>query len=401
MRWFAGNAAVSSARLMLAVLSGVAGHAAHASSETVLYSFLGNLIGADPNASLARDDLGNLYGTTATGGAHNLGVLFRLAPDGTMSVIHAFSDRVGSAHDETKTEAGLNDAGGTLKIGRGGDLFGTSFDGPGNMSGYIYKINKTGHFSLIYVFKGAPDGAFPNAGLTRDRGGAMFGITGQGGSYANPNGGDPGDGTIFRVTRQGQETVMHSFGGAGDGFEPNSTLLLDKTGNLYGTTEGGFGTVFKMSASGSEAVIHAFQGYDDGADPRGPLVMDKAGNLYGATYSGGPGGQGQIFKIAPDGTKSLFYAFGAFAGDGGFPTAGPIIDPQGNLYGTTLSGGAANAGTVYKIAPDGSETILYSFSGKDGYLPTGGLVRDAAGHLYGITGLGGDYGGGVIFEVTP
>jgi uncharacterized repeat protein (TIGR03803 family) len=280
--------------------------------------------------------------------------------------------------------------------------------------------------SILYQFIGNnadnPDGWHPNGGLVMDSQGDLYGTT----SYG-PTAGE-NVGTVFKVSPSGQETILHSFGGAPDGSEPNSGLVMDAQGNLYGTTFGGgsdgisengfiyqpaAGTVFKIAPDGTETVLHSFPSTaTDGESPYQGLAIDSSGNLYGTTELGGnSSGCGTIFKVTPGGAETVLYTFSG--PDGCSPgesfsslsnsEPGLIIDATGNLYGTTAQGGANGAGTVFKLAADGTETVLHSFanSGTDGYEPNGGLALDSAGNLYGSTSAGGTSVFGIIFKIAP
>jgi uncharacterized repeat protein (TIGR03803 family) len=215
-------------------------------------------------------------------------------------------------------------------------------------------------------------------------------------------------------------SVLHEFTGVPDGSDPNADLVLDAQRNLYGTTPYGgsgncndefgtvgCGTVFKVDTTGNETVLHSFTGTDgDGAFPTGGLVLDAQGNLYGTTSSGGTFGGGTVFKMTSTGGETVIYSFGSQAGDGGGPT-GLVLDAEGNFYGTTAAGGRSVYGTVFKVDPAGNETVLYSFTGigGDGAEPLAGVVLDAQGNLYGTTLYGGDdtckppLGCGTVFKV--
>ena len=265
-------------------------------------------------------------------------------------------------------------------------------------------------FSVLHTFAG-PDGAFPFAGLIQDKAGNLYGATGGGGK-----GGCPliGCGVVFKLKRDGKLTILHYFMGAEDGEDPDSGLLTDGSGNIFGaTTSGGHynaGTVFKISPDGSENVLHVFGLSNDGVYPRGDLIADGAGALYGVTAEGGTHlcgrvGCGTIFKLAADGTESVLHSF-AGGQDGWSPDAGLVADGQGNLYGTTLYGGGrgcervGGCGVVFKLAPDGSETILHVFEKKrDGRKPDGSLILDKAGNLYGTAGGGGAFHKGAVFRI--
>jgi len=267
---------------------------------------------------------------------------------------------------------------------------------------------------ILYNFTG-PDGAQPMAGLLTDASGNLYGTTVQGGAA--------GRGTVFElVNASGSYTnkVLHSFTGTPDGAQPESPLIMDLSGNLYGTTHGGgvygAGTVFELvysSGTYTEKVLHSFMGFaGDGADPcYVALYMDAAGNLYGTTAIGGGYGGGTVFELVNDPaapgnyTEKVLYSFKNNSvnnpGDGSEPLSGLTVDKAGNLYGTTMMGGAYGfGGVVYELlnSPGGySERILYSFPGSSqgsaGGQPSS-LIMDSAGNLFGTTD-----GGGTVFEL--
>ncbi len=218
------------------------------------------------------------------------------------------------------------------------------------------------------------------------------------------------------------EKVIHNFGGGTDGRTPQSSLIFDAVGNLYGTTYAGgsegLGTVFETSPNGSggwtTTVLHNFHGAPDGANPYAGLVMDGAGNLYGTTQAGGnsstdcSAGCGTVFESSPNSnggwTTTVIHNFNG--SDGELPYAGLIIDGAGNLYGTTYAGGSYGFGVVFEMSPNGSggwtTTVLHNLgSGGDGQNPKAGLVLDGAGNLYGITTGGGSLHLGAVFKMTP
>ena len=246
-------------------------------------------------------------------------------------------------------------------------------------------------FSVLHSFTGSPDGAYPFAGLVRDAKGNLYGTTSGGGASSY--------GTVFKLNSKNKETVLLSFIGGGYPYD----ALLDVNGQLYGTTYSGgaadLGTVFKVNQSGKETVLYSFTGSPDGKYPFAGLLRDAKGNLYGVTILGGRFGNGVVFKLDKTGKETLLYTFTGGA-DGGVPLyyGSLVMDPAGNLYGTT-QGGGAGFGTVFKVTGKGKETVLHSFTGPpDGVAPFAGLVRDAKGNLYG-TALGGTSGNGVVFKV--
>jgi uncharacterized repeat protein (TIGR03803 family) len=252
--------------------------------------------------------------------------------------------------------------------------------------------------AVLYSFKiGPTDGQFPDTGVVRDARGNLYGTT----YYGGPS----NDGIIFKISKRSR-TVLHSFTGQTDGGHPNG-LVLDNQGNLYGTAqiEGAHtcGIAFKLDRTRKFRVLYAFQGGQDGCVPVG-LMRDSQGNLYGTTELGGPANVGTVFKIDATGKETVLYAFtgGAVgAADGASPLAGVIRDAAGNLYGTTYGGGPDNFGTVYKVDTANKETILHAFtSGSlDGDSPYGVLAEDSAGNLYGTTDGGGTASSGTIFKV--
>lgn len=201
-------------------------------------------------------------------------------------------------------------------------------------------------------------------------------------------------GTVFKLTPQGSEAILYSFTGGHDGAGPVNSVLMDADGNIFGTTAGGgdqgSGTVFRIAPDGTETVLYAFKGGSDGKDPESELIADQDGNLYGTTAIGGANNLGTVFKMAPDGTETVVYSFKG-GSDGSFPWgSGLWRDANGNLYGTTFQGSGSNGGVVFKISPAGIETILHSFSGHDdGAGSTSTLVPDGKGNLYGTAAYGG------------
>src|SRR5450631_933590 len=259
----------------------------------------------------------------------------------------------------------------------------------------------------LYNFNGAPDGALPIGGVVRI-GNSFYGTTVNGGA-------DSTAGTVFKVDLKGNETTLHSFSGSPDGYGPLAGLIKDSDGNLYGTTAYGglysFGTIFKVSKTGVETVLYRFRGYpSDGANPQAGLVRDAAGNLFGTTQFGGPGpcqdnngnpqGCGTVFVLSNNGAETVLHSFGSETTDGQMPIARLLLDSAGNLYGTTYSGGTQGMGTVFKVTPSGTETVLYSFAGTpDGAGPEAGLILHA-GIFYGTTYQGGASNYGTVYSVT-
>lgn len=279
------------------------------------------------------------------------------------------------------------------------------YQGPSQArNGEVVGKGKGGHFRVDYTFSGK-DGGMPAAPLISDVKGNLYGTT--------SSGGGSNLGVVFRLDTANNETILHSFaGGTADGATPYGGLVLDGSGNLYGTTSSGgasgLGTVFKIDTYGTETVLHSFTGDPDGANPYAGLVMDNSGNLYGTTESSGTSAFGTIFQIDTAGTETVLHSFTGGATDGADPTARMLLDTAGNLYGTTFTGGSGGEGTVFRFdTTTSTETVLYNFTGgSDGGNPFGGLTRDQSGTLYGTTEIGGvrspHYGccKGVVFSLS-
>jgi len=386
-------------------------------AEKVLYSFQGGSDGADPYGGLIADNADNLYGVTGNGGGGTAcqlgcGTLFKLAPNRAETVLHSFA-----GGDEGAVPVGA------LVADRAGNLYGTTTEQGADSYGTVFEFSASGTESVLYAFKGGSDGVYPVGNLLIDHGGNLYGATLEGGSYYNSEC-SSGCGTVFRISPNGTKTILYTFQGGNDGSAPDAGLTMDTSGNLYGTTFGGgagnpqncdnpprgCGTVFKIAPNGAESIVYAFQGGSGGFWPNGRLTMDGAGNLYGTTISGGGAtncqyGCGTVFRIAPNRTETILYTFQG-GNDGDAPEAGPVMDKSGNLYGTTSGGGGAGChtrpsgcGTVYKLAPDGTETVLSTFGAKHGRNPDSALLIGRHDLLYGIAPTGGTDDDGVVFSV--
>ena len=333
-----------------------------------IHSFAGG-DGLAPDGSLVSDAAGALYGLTYLGGALGLGAVFQLVPP----------TETGGAWTE----------------------------------------------NVLYSFSGGTDGSHPYGGLVLDKKGNLYGSAEQGGTVngACPN----GCGVVFELvvpaTAGGAwtETVLYSFTGANDGDTPNGTLVM-KSSALYGTTPtggaSGDGTVFaltapkKKGAAWTYSLLYSFAGGTDGADPAAGVVFNKSGALFGTTNGGGVSNAGTVFELTPPAvaggawTESVVYSF-QDGSDGAFPGARVAFDANGTLYGTAEFGGASNDGTVYQLTPPTQTgnpwtfALLHSFSGMDGANSYASLVVLKSGILYGTTLLGGKYGYGTVFRVKP
>jgi uncharacterized repeat protein (TIGR03803 family) len=293
----------------------------------------------------------------------------------------------------------------SMILARDGNYYGTTFLGGSQQGGAIFKTTPSGGFSVFYNFCSQPqcdDGSSPEAGLVQGSDGNFYGAAGNGGT------GFSGDGTAFKVASNGALTVLHNFctlSGCSDGAGPESTPIQATDGNFYGTTiyagSGQGGVVYKVSSGGTFSVLFS-------SDPAygtllNGVIQGSDGNFYVTADTGGANGVGTVFKVTPSGSATVLYNFCSQPGctDGSSPNAGLIEGSDGNFYGTTLNGGVNNQGTVFKITPSGTLTVLHSFDANDGGGPTASLVQGADGNFYGTTYNGGANGDGVIFGMTP
>jgi uncharacterized repeat protein (TIGR03803 family) len=372
--------------LAIALVSAViAPDLAQAQTFTVLHEFTGKPDGGTPvRGNLVRDAAGNLYGTTRSGGGFNFGTVFKVDATGQESVLYSFTGLLDGASP-----------GSGLVSDPAGNLYGTTDYGGTFDDGTVFKLDVTGQETVLYNFTGEEDGEYPYGTLVRDRAGNLYGTT-----Y---NGGASDYGTVFKVDPSGYETVLYSFRGKG-GKSPYTGLARDPAGNLYGTAEAGGdfrkGTLVKITPSGKFKLLYSFAGGSDGYDPKSTLIGDAEGNLYGTTYSGGASDVGTVFKLDATGKHTVLYTFSGGA-DGARPYGDLTRDAAGNLYGITRLGGSSNFGTVYKLDPAGTQTVLHNFSGPDGTYPHAGLIWDAAGNLYGTAFSGGAFDYGTVFKLTP
>lgn len=372
---------------------------AGAATLQTLHAFDGSTEGIAPEGQLVMDTTGLLYGTTITGGANGGGTVFRFDPGtSTLTVLYAFT--IGGATGTTPA-AGL--------ILHGGKLYGTTQRGGGSANcaygcGTVFRLDPaTGALKVLHAFAGPGDGSTPSGRLLFDNTGKNVIGTAHYGGDAGACGGN-GCGTIFTVAVATKAfTALHVFEGT-DGAFPNAGLTYDKAGILYGTASAaganGSGVLFKIDpVTSAYSDLHDFDYQVDGSGPLSDLTF-KGGLFWGTTAGGGaaPGSSGTIFNYDPVG--GVFASVHDFVGaDGISPYAAPVAGPNGLLYGTANQGGTTGSGTVYSIKPKTlAYKVLYNFTGgADGALPQAGLLKDGTVAHYGVT----SYGNGTIYRITP
>ena len=409
-------ATVKLAVAIVFVLAVVAIQAAQAQTFNVLYTFTGGSNGENPSAGVTYK-AGNLYGTTWAGGPANYGTVYELKDIGSGWIYNPLYSFTGG------TDGAVPSA--PVVFGPDGALYSTAEFGGSNGDGTVFKLRPSPTActtalcrwseSVLYTFEGSTDGSKP-IGLLFDQAGNLYGTTSGGGAY--------GDGTAYELTSSGSgwtKNILHSFGLDGDGITPyRSVLIFDNAGNLYGTTYFGgqynAGTVFQLTPSGSgwtENVLYSFTGNGDGRYPYSGLIIDQSGNLYGTTTDAGSNYGGTVFELSPSGggwTYSVLYSLTGALGDSCGPAYALVMDAGQNLYGTTECDGANSLGNVFKLTNTGgswSYTSLHDFTGgSDGSWPLSSVTFDTSGNLYGTTYFGGNlncyspYGCGVVWEIT-
>ncbi len=400
---------------VLALTAMVSGGAGTPGQIEVLHSFAGNPDGEYPSTDLVVDGAGNLYGMSVLGGDYGSGTVFRLSPSDTgwhETILYSFT----SGADGGQPYGGVT-------LDDEGNIYGTAVVGGSGGAcvedgcGVVWKLANIGGAwvqSVIHDFNGA-EGYGPGGPVVFDILGNLYGMT--------PTGGADGLGVVYQVSPDGKGDwsfrVVHTFTGFGDGGAGSAgRLLADGDGSIYGVaTIGGnygYGTVFQLvpgkDGSWTQHTLYSFKGQPDASYPYGGLVRDAAGHFYGTTYYGGAYGIGAVYKLVFANGIWHERVIHSFRGgmDGSFPISHLILDPAGNLYGTTSEGGApgCSCGTIFMLAPSGvatyHERVVYEFTGvPDGSYSYSGLAADAAGNFYGSTVHGGEHDEGVIYKFTP
>ncbi|TKK69338.1 T9SS type A sorting domain-containing protein [Ilyomonas limi] len=340
--------------------------------------------GKTPTGSLLKGDDGKFYGMTSSGGTYGYGSVFSMSATGAVTMLKQFNYTTDGAYPD-----------GELIKGADGNLYGVTPSGGITSYGTIFKISTSGAFSVIKNFNYSTDGAHPNGHLVLASDGNYYGTTYSGGANSA--------GTIYKLTPGGVFTVIHNMNMATEGGNSYSSLTEGTDGNLYGLAYYGgtynYGTVFKITKTGNLTVLKHLNGASDGGYPQSDLIQAKDGNFYGTCYSGGTGGNGTIFKITPSGVYTVLKNLSA-SKDGGNPYGALLQNTDGAFYGMTRTGGAYTSGTIYKLVGN-VYTVIHSLQpATEGSTPNGALIKGNDASLYALASLGGTYNMGTAFKVT-
>jgi len=353
---------------------------------TVLYNF-GKRNGDPlyPSGIVAQGRDGNFYSATAYGGASNDGAVFKITPTGILTVMYDLTSYGGSSG---------------LTLGTDGDFYGATVYG-GNPPGYgtVFKMAPAGKMTVLYDFTGQVYDAYPHAPPIQGADGNFYGTAA--GDF-NANGG-----IVYKITSSGTKSTLFQFDHA-DGAAPVAPLVQGTDGDFYGTTnaggnnyncgDGGCGVVFKLTPSGTLAVLHDFKA-SDGAYPFAPVIEGSDGNFYGTVPEGGTNyDHGVVFKITTTGRFTVLHIFEGGA-DGEAAQAALVQATDGNFYGVTVGGGQSNMGTIYKITPEGTFSVIYSFDNATGAYPSAAPIQHTDGKLYGFAGEGGAFNYGTLYSL--
>jgi uncharacterized repeat protein (TIGR03803 family) len=314
--------------------------------QTVLHNFAGGSDGANPQGSLVRDKTGNLYGATTGGGTSGAGTVFKVTSTGTESILYSFPGNTAGSDPEA-----------TLAMDAAGNLYGTTVAGGKYGNGAVFKLTlaKTGKWmeSVLYSFAGGTDGAVPVAGVTVSTSGNIFGTTSAGGTYGYGTVFE-----LTRSGTSWTETILHNFANGDDGSIPYAGLIADKSGNLYGAAtqggNGGGGTIFELTPSSGTYtfnVLYSVPGWGISGSFR-DLMITATGIIYGTTHCDGNNSAGTVWELTPASGSwnyALLYTF--TGGTDGLYSFSNLVMEKGKLYGTTNEGGADNYGVVFEVTP--------------------------------------------------
>lgn len=356
-----------------------------AQTVTDLYSFTGRNSSVEPsNVTPTQGRDGSLFGTTETPN----GTIFKVATTGTFRQLDVFSSATG---DEPN---------GGVTLASNGNFYGTTSLGGSSNYGALFKVTPTGSYSVLHEFAGGTDGALPASPPIQASDGNLYGTT-----YGNTT----TSSTIYKYApASGGYSTIYQFNSAvGSGVI--ASLTQASNGKLYGTAYAGgannCGSIFELTTSGTLLWSYSFPCAPGGANPVGPLLQAADGNFYGTASAGGSTGHGAgvVFKLDQSSTVSVLYNFVGFnqgVVDGASPFGGLVQGTDGNLYGTTLSGGSGAAGTLFQITTGGNYKLLYSFTNPIGSEPRAALLQDTNGLFYGTASGGGKFRFGSVFSLN-
>jgi uncharacterized repeat protein (TIGR03803 family) len=357
---------------------------------SVRHAFTGTTTGKYPQAPLVQGADGLIYGTTSQGGANNLGTIFRMAANGTVTVLHSFTGNPDGFSDHVATLLPVSD----------GSFYGTYDEHNGN-PGMVFRMTSAGVVTVLHQFLNvagsSPDGFSPKGPVILAADGNLYGTTALGGNF--------GDGTIFRLTPGGTHTKLHDFPGGGGSSYPMGALLQAGDGNFYGTTAYGGasdgGTIFRMTPGGTVSTLHQFS--SSTARPTGALIQGTDGDLYGTMMFGGTANKGAIFRMTLGGTVTVVHELNGTT-DGSAPQGALTQATDGNFYGTVRSGsGALTFGGIFSLSSDGTYTIVHAFtinpSVNEGYEPFAPLIQATDGFFYGTNLQAGANNFGVLYRM--
>ena len=353
-----------------------------------VYDFIGaGSDGSSPYGAVTFDSSGNMYGTTSEGGVNYAGDVWEITNTGTYVELYSFGNGSDGAFPY-----------GNVSFDSNGNMYGTTAEGGANNEGIIWKITSAGVYSDIHDFGSGTDGKFPQAGVTIDSSGNLYGTA--------LSGGVNGFGMVWEITSTGGYLDVHDFGSGTDGRLPRGNVVLDSSGTLYGTASKGGqyassgGNLWKLTSGGVYTALHDFGSGTDGQNPYASVCFDSSGNLYGTTDNGGVNSAGTVWKYSSTGVYTDVHDFGVGL-DGQNPTGSITADSNGNLFGTAGNGGATGNGMVWEMSSTGTFSDLYDFqNGTDSQSPSGNVSFDSFGNMYGTATYGGAYGSGTVWELA-
>ena len=357
-----------------------------AQTYSVLHSFATATDGQTPYSAVTFDSSGNMYGTCNSGGANSGGTLWEYSHGGTFSVLHSF----GSTTDGSSPVA-------SVALDSSGNLYGTSCTGGSNSGGTLWKYSSSGTFSILHSFTSSTDGAIPYGSVELDKSGNVYGTCNSGGANSG--------GTLWKYSSNGTFSVLHAFTSSTDGKTLYAGATLDSSGNIFGTCEAGAahsdGSLWEYSSTGTFSVLHSFSGTEGRNPIYGTLVLDSSGNIYGTCEAGGANSGGTVWQYNSVSGITVLHSFNSNT-DGRIPYAGVTFDSNGNMYGTCFSNGPnSGAGTAWEYDLSGTFRVVNTFtSAANGASPQAGVKFDSSGNLYGLCSTGGANSYGTLWKLN-